>query len=74
MTVKEAHDEVTEMEKLINANCGRSIEMFVHTDACADFSCRLCKKKDCNVRQYKFEKQLDWTNIDIANDKKHRID
>ena len=74
MTVKEAHDEVTEMEKLINANFGRSIEMFVHTDACADFSCRLCKKKDCNVRQYKFEKQLDWTNIDIANDKKHRID
>lgn len=73
MTVKEAHDEVNLMEKLIDSNFGRSIEMFVHTDPCEEFSCYLCTKTDCKVRRHDFEKQLEWTEIDIADDNKHRI-
>jgi cation diffusion facilitator family transporter len=73
-TVKEAHDEVNEMEKLIDDNFGRTIETFVHTDPCAEFSCKLCIKRDCRVRRQEFEKQLDWTKTDIARDTKHRID
>lgn len=72
-TVKEAHDEVSIMEKLIDENFGRSIEMFVHTDPCEKFSCPLCSKPDCKVRQHEFVKRIDWTQSDIAEDNKHRI-
>jgi len=73
MQVKEAHEEVNEVEKLIDDNFGQVIEMFVHTDACSDFSCQICAIEICPVRKFNFEKQLDWTEIDIVSDKKHRI-
>jgi cation diffusion facilitator family transporter len=74
LTVKEGHDEVNEMEKLIDDSFGRSIETFVHTDPCAEFSCKLCTKRDCLVRRQDFEKQLDWTQTNIADNSRHRLD
>lgn len=74
LKVREAHEEVNEVEKLIDSNFGREIEMFVHTDACETFSCKICTKTDCKVRQFDFIKQLDWTQINIADDSKHQID
>lgn len=74
MKVRDAHEEVNKMEELIDSNFGRSIEMFVHTDPCEEFSCPLCTKNDCKVRELEFVKQLDWTKSDIAKDTKHRID
>lgn len=73
MKVKDAHDEVNEMEKLIDDNFGRSIETFVHTDPCAEFSCEICTKTDCKVRKHDFVKKLDWTKIDITDDHKHQL-
>lgn len=74
MKVKDAHEEVNEMERLIDDNFGESIEMFVHTDACVEFSCQICTKTDCKVRKANFVKRLDWTQIDIADDNKHQIE
>ena len=74
MQVRDAHNEVDQMDKLINRNFGESIEMFVHTDACLDSSCQICTKTDCPVRKFDFVKQLDWTKIDIAGDQKHQLD
>jgi cation diffusion facilitator family transporter len=73
LTVQEAHDEVDAVAGLIDSNFGESIEMFVHTDPCAAFSCELCTKSDCGERQAKFVKRLEWTAIDIADDAKHRL-
>jgi cation diffusion facilitator family transporter len=74
MKVKDAHEEVNEMAKLIDDNFGESIEMFVHTDACESFSCKICVKSDCKVRKFALEKRLDWTQIEIFSDQKHRLD
>lgn len=74
LTVKQGHEEVNKMEELIDSNFGRTIEMFVHTDPCEEFSCKLCTKNDCKVRRHDFVKQLDWTQTDIADDHKHRLD
>ncbi|CAN5412510.1 cation diffusion facilitator family transporter [soil metagenome] len=73
LNVKDAHTEVDAMEKLVDTNFGESIEMFVHTDPCVSFSCKICTKKDCKVRQFDFVKKLDWTEIDISDDRKHRL-
>jgi cation diffusion facilitator family transporter len=74
LKVRDAHDEINAVENLIDDNFGRNIEMFVHTDACEEYSCQICTKTDCKVRQHPFVKQLDWTQIDISGDSKHRID
>jgi len=46
----------------------------VHTDGCLDFSCKICDKKECPMRQHPFEKRIDWTIENISLDNKHRID
>jgi cation diffusion facilitator family transporter len=74
LNVKDAHQEVHKLDGLIKQNFGESVEMFVHTDDCEAFSCKICTKTDCNVRKFEFVKKLDWTKIDIADDNKHRID
>lgn len=72
--VRDAHAEVDKMDRLINENFGESVEMFVHTDACMDYSCQICTKTDCPVRRADFVKKLDWTEIDIADNNKHRLE
>ncbi len=74
INVKEAHAEVDKFDELVNSNFGESIEMFVHTDACLEYSCEICTKKDCTYRLHEFVKQLDWTKIDISDDNKHQLD
>jgi cation diffusion facilitator family transporter len=74
LNVKEAHREVHKLDGLISQNFGESVELFVHTDECSDYSCKICTKTDCKVRQFEFVKRLDWTKIDIADNNKHKID
>ncbi|MCU0240535.1 MAG: cation diffusion facilitator family transporter [Pyrinomonadaceae bacterium] len=74
INVKEAHSEVDKLETLIRKNFGESVEMFVHTDDCKDYSCKVCTKTDCQVRKFAFEKKLDWTQIDIVENHRHRIE
>jgi cation diffusion facilitator family transporter len=71
--VHEAHQEIDELGKLIRKDFGDTIELMVHSDACADFSCRICTKEDCTVRQHPFEKQLPWTLSNLLNDQRHKL-
>jgi cation diffusion facilitator family transporter len=71
--VKEAHDEIEYLEQLVRESFGESVELFVHTDACRDFSCRLCSKSDCTVRLFTFEMQIEWTIENISENKRHQL-
>lgn len=73
LNVLEAHAEVDALIALIKKEFGSSVEFFVHTDACLDFSCPICAKSDCNVRQHAFKHRVEWTLQNIISDKKHRI-
>jgi cation diffusion facilitator family transporter len=74
LNVNEAHQEVDSLEKLVRDNFGESVEMFVHTDGCVDFSCKVCTKSDCTVRQHTFVKRIDWTLDNAYQNNKHRLD
>lgn len=71
--VREAHHEIDELSSLIRQEFGDSLELFVHSDGCLDFSCSICTKKDCTVRQNPFEKQLPWTLDNLPLNKKHQL-
>jgi cation diffusion facilitator family transporter len=71
MNVHEAHHEIDELNGLIKNNFGDAIESFVHTDACLDFSCKICTKTNCDVRKSPFTQKVEWTLANIILDKKH---
>lgn len=73
LNVREAHEEVTKLRNVIEEEFGTSVEMFVHTDPCMDYSCRICSKMNCHVRKHPMEKRIVWTVDNIVRDRKHRI-
>jgi len=74
LNVDEAHQEVDSLEVLVRNNFGESVELFIHTDGCKEFSCKLCTKSDCKVRQHAFLKRIDWTLDNAYKNNKHRLD
>ncbi|HEY0676721.1 MAG TPA: cation diffusion facilitator family transporter [Chitinophagaceae bacterium] len=73
LNVMEAHVEVDELSRLIRTRFGESLELFVHTDGCLEFSCSHCKKDNCHVRRRPFEKRIPWTPDNVIANKKHSL-
>lgn len=73
LNVVEAHEEVEHLSRIVRDNFGESVELFVHTDPCLDFSCAICSKADCHVRQQPFQKKITWTMENVLSNKKHGI-
>lgn len=72
--VHQAHDEIDRLSGLVKQHFGDSVELFVHSDGCLDFSCALCEKMECEVRKNAFEKKIVWTMENISSNKKHQLD
>jgi len=73
LNVHEAHKEIDALSGLVKNEFGESVELFVHSDGCLDFSCQICTKTDCNVRKHAFEKKVEWTMENILSNNKHRL-
>ena len=71
LNITEAHEELTAIENIIMKKFGESIEMFIHSDSCQEFSCRLCRKTNCQVRQHPFEAEVPWELDNVTMNKKH---
>ena len=74
LNVQEAHEETEILASLIRESFGASVELFVHIDGCEPFSCRVCYKQHCAVRQHAFERKIDWTVKNISENAKHTRD
>lgn len=59
--LQKIHQEMLEVQDLINENMDESVEFFIHPDPCRPQSCPVCKIADCPVRKAPFEKQIPWT-------------
>lgn len=73
LNVNEAHIEIEALAELIRNEFGEAVEFFVHSDGCKEFSCRICSKQNCMVRQHDFEKKIEWTIENISKDTRHKI-
>ena len=73
LNVHEAHVEVEALDRIVKQHYGESVELFVHTDGCLDFSCQICSKADCNVRKHPFESRIEWNVSNISTNEKHRL-
>lgn len=73
LNVSEAHAEIESLSWLIKNEFKEAVELFVHSDACKDFSCKICAKPNCMVRKHTFEKRITWTIRNISKDVEHDI-
>jgi cation diffusion facilitator family transporter len=71
--VLQAHKQIDELTELLRNTFGESLEIFVHTDACTSFSCAICEKKDCTVRENSFVKRIIWNKENISLNEKHHL-
>ncbi|MEK6783136.1 MAG: cation diffusion facilitator family transporter [Bacteroidota bacterium] len=71
LNVREAHSEIDELASLVRKKFGDSLELFVHSDGCLDFSCKICQKRECFARKEEFKERIEWTIENISADKRH---
>jgi cation diffusion facilitator family transporter len=73
LNVHEAHKEIDSLSALVKKEYGESVELFVHSDGCLDFSCSICLKPNCAVRKHRFKKRIDWSIANISSNTKHTV-
>lgn len=73
LNVHEAHREIDALAALVRKEFGESLELFVHSDGCLPFSCKICNKMSCTERKNNFEKQITWTLDLVSKNKKHEL-
>lgn len=72
--VRDAEVEIHAIEDLVSEHFRNKVEVFIHIDACQDYSCKLCALKDCPVRQQNFIAQTNWDMNNVWTDSKHGKD
>lgn len=72
--IQEGHEEVDKLEDLVKNYFGDRVEFFVHLDACKSYSCLICSKTGCPVRQQAFVQQITWTTDNVCKNQKHLVD
>ncbi len=71
LSVREAHQELEEVERIVNQRTERRVEFFIHTDPCIPSQCPICEKHDCPVRHHPFEGKLQWDLEKVRMNQKH---
>ncbi len=73
LNVREAHEEIDKLRKLIQSEFGSVMEFFVHSDGCIPDCCPVCIKTDCHVREHPFIKKIEWEMQNAIPNKKHDV-
>lgn len=71
LNIHQAHAEIDELSAMIEEKFGKAFELFVHTDGCMPFSCSICDKMNCTVRQHPFTQKIPFTLENISSNLKH---
>jgi cation diffusion facilitator family transporter len=65
------HQEISEIDKLINVSSNHPTELFIHADPCLPACCNYCKMENCAVRQEAFKAEIIWTMENVTKNQKH---
>ena len=72
--LEKAHREIADIEELVNTQCAREVELFIHMDPCVPSSCPICSIGDCPVRKAAFAKRIHWTRDIAMVNRKHGME
>jgi cation diffusion facilitator family transporter len=65
------HQEISNIDKLINITGSHQTELFIHADPCLPACCNYCKMADCAVRKEAFKGEIIWTMENVTKNQKH---
>lgn len=71
LQLTEVHQEISEIDKLINNSSVGDAELFIHADPCLPQCCNYCRVKNCAVRAEPFQREIIWTPELIVKNNKH---
>ena len=74
LELRDAHNEMEELIKLIVKNTDRKIEFNFHMDDCKQTSCEICQLSNCPVRERNFAGKVNWKAENIAQPDKHNVE
>jgi cation diffusion facilitator family transporter len=71
LDLNKIHQEISEIDQLINRTVARRTELFIHADPCLPACCHYCKVRNCGVRQEAFRVEIPWTVDNATKNLKH---
>ncbi|MGY6522802.1 MAG: cation diffusion facilitator family transporter [Mongoliitalea sp.] len=75
LDLKQVHDEVEELENVLELDWPGVVEVFVHADPCIpEKCCHYCQIKTCEVRKFEMDTKIDWTALNMSKNQKHYHD
>ncbi|MDN3670282.1 cation diffusion facilitator family transporter [Echinicola jeungdonensis] len=70
--LNQVHDEVENVEDVLEENMPGNVEVFVHADPCLpEKCCHYCQVKNCAVRKYPKSKKIIWNASNMSKNQKH---
>ncbi|WP_207426371.1 cation diffusion facilitator family transporter [Pedobacter sp. SYSU D00535] len=69
--LNKVHDEISELDTLINQKGAVRTEFFIHTDPCLPQCCHYCRMPKCPVRNEVQLKDITWTVENVTRNHKH---
>ena len=69
--LNKVHEEVSEVDKLVNHNTNSQIEFFIHADPCIPKCCHYCRMPACEVRSESKQIDILWTTENVTKNQKH---
>ena len=69
--LNKVHDEISQIDTLINQNGFVRTEFFIHTDPCLPQCCHYCRMEACPVRTEVQTKDIIWTPENVTRNHKH---
>ena len=69
--LNQVHQEISDLDRIINGEAPHKTELFIHTDPCLPECCNYCKMKECPVRAYPFDQEIEWNINNATKNQKH---
>ncbi|MFA6944598.1 MAG: cation diffusion facilitator family transporter [Pedobacter sp.] len=69
--LNKVHEEVSEVDKLVNHKANSSTEFFIHADPCMPECCYYCRMPACEVRTEPKRIDIVWTTENVTRNQKH---
>ncbi|MEJ7778779.1 MAG: cation diffusion facilitator family transporter [Daejeonella sp.] len=69
--LNKVHEEVSEVDAMVNSKVNSSIEFFIHADPCIPRCCHYCRMEACPVRSEPKTLDILWTTENVTRNQKH---
>jgi cation diffusion facilitator family transporter len=73
LPLSQVHDEIAEIEAVVNRELGRRVEVFLHTDPCIPECCPHCTVHNCPIRSAAFRADIPWMIDTVVPNRKHAL-